>query len=1131
MQPEQQQRIMGYFIEEAKDHLNTIEQGLLNLQSTIDDPEMVNEMFRAAHSVKGGAAMLGLQGIQQVSHRLEDFFKILKDSEVRVDQTMESSFLQVFDTLKEFVDQLQAPLGVTEEETQAALVAIEPVFKELEQQLSGAAGAPRTSVPMEYRPNVAVSTAPSLIQMFRENVPASLREMLALFKQPESDAVSRRQLQEICDRLHNLGVVHQIPSWCHLIESAQRAIGAPENTYRTLAPVIIKDIKQAQELVLAGRAGEVCPGPQLLALVPITAAQPALEPDFGDLFTAGDSTEYLTQSASDDVLFGNSDFDFEAADLGAASRLGSDSTQGVDASAFDLDPVFSEAALTAATEHDGNGPEVGIEELNTLADLFEGEMPDLGATWQEEELLGEMADGETFNPHSLAALEDTNDFSDLLFAETPTNSSGSQASSEDELNDLFGDVLDDVSEPSGLNAPGTFGDAFDLSGMPESEAFPSSSVSLSSDLGLEDLDLEIDGDADLEDLLAIPSNTEPEAALGDSAWDALEDSFDALDFSDLDNPSETVFNAEPTLAPNAGVTVERTPTRMEAPFDEMGDVMQDLFEDADVEELSLPDELSLSSQEMTIPGLVNDQPDTFADPWAEDINLSIDDRSTDDRPLDELSMNDLVADELFTDDRATVTQPWNAETTDTDLDLSDDDANPIQSRADFDLDMGALSELTSDDDALDFGDFSKLMDSELDSDLNVGDEGIELLVDGIPEQSIDDFFSQSAAEVQSPPELREPAEATVGTGEIPDPWSDSFDEQESESAAVAQLSVEEPSVEENIEELDVAEVSLDSIDLSDFAGLEQGEATDAPVLDTLDLDAFDWESTAAIATNDPEELSLNPLEAELSDDLWGLDLSSADNDLALEQPSVTAEIDAIANVPGLEAPLENIGEDTSFTNVPEPVSAFDELMTFDSLDELEDSVLTESLVLEQDNAPPIDSSLDFGADDLFDDALSSNTDDLFGEPSLFTDNADNIAVSEENLDFGDDELFGQSLGSLEDSATVSGESLDFGDDELFGQSLGSLEDNTIADPKLANADNSIEADGAVRDDSRIDANNWAENSEALGEDLVFSEHDFLGEPSLERPDAGLTLFGESEDTSTDDLFGEHDDLFGEQSLI
>ncbi|MEM0979949.1 MAG: Hpt domain-containing protein, partial [Cyanobacteria bacterium P01_H01_bin.58] len=56
MMPEQQQRILGYFIEEAKDHLATLEQGLLNLQATIEDSEMVNEVFRAAHSVKGGAA-------------------------------------------------------------------------------------------------------------------------------------------------------------------------------------------------------------------------------------------------------------------------------------------------------------------------------------------------------------------------------------------------------------------------------------------------------------------------------------------------------------------------------------------------------------------------------------------------------------------------------------------------------------------------------------------------------------------------------------------------------------------------------------------------------------------------------------------------------------------------------------------------------------------------------------------------------------------------------------------------------------------------------------------------------------------------------------------------------------------
>ena len=98
MLPEQQQRILGYFIEEANDHLNTIEQGLLSLQNTLQDPEMVNEIFRAAHSIKGGAAMLGLNSIQRTSHYLEDFFKILKETpSIQVNQNIESLFLQVFD--------------------------------------------------------------------------------------------------------------------------------------------------------------------------------------------------------------------------------------------------------------------------------------------------------------------------------------------------------------------------------------------------------------------------------------------------------------------------------------------------------------------------------------------------------------------------------------------------------------------------------------------------------------------------------------------------------------------------------------------------------------------------------------------------------------------------------------------------------------------------------------------------------------------------------------------------------------------------------------------------------------------------------------------------------------------------
>jgi chemotaxis protein histidine kinase CheA len=109
MQPEQQQ-ILGYFIEEAKEHLATIENGLLHLQTVVEDPEHMNEVFRAAHSVKGGAAMLGIHSMQHIAHRLEDYFKILKEHPVRVDAQAESLFFKVFDALNALTEELQSSL-------------------------------------------------------------------------------------------------------------------------------------------------------------------------------------------------------------------------------------------------------------------------------------------------------------------------------------------------------------------------------------------------------------------------------------------------------------------------------------------------------------------------------------------------------------------------------------------------------------------------------------------------------------------------------------------------------------------------------------------------------------------------------------------------------------------------------------------------------------------------------------------------------------------------------------------------------------------------------------------------------------------------------------------------------------
>lgn len=119
MQPEEQ--ILGYFIEEAKEQLNTIEQGLLNLETTLKNAEMMNEIFRAAHSIKGSASMLGLSSIQHTSHCLEDWFKILQEHPVKVDINLESLLLDICDRLKILIDNLSFPIDLSEQESEVVI--------------------------------------------------------------------------------------------------------------------------------------------------------------------------------------------------------------------------------------------------------------------------------------------------------------------------------------------------------------------------------------------------------------------------------------------------------------------------------------------------------------------------------------------------------------------------------------------------------------------------------------------------------------------------------------------------------------------------------------------------------------------------------------------------------------------------------------------------------------------------------------------------------------------------------------------------------------------------------------------------------------------------------------------------
>jgi chemotaxis protein histidine kinase CheA len=282
------QQIVHYFIEEAQEHLDVVEQGLLDLGEVIKDADRVNEMFRAAHSVKGGAAMLGFDSIQKTAHQLEDCFKIMRDHSIPVDQELEGMFLKGYDTLKELVGELaNSPTLTLRPEvvdplvlgSKANFVALKEYLNDL---LSMATVSPDASPAFQPKPVVAaavLNSAPTAVIAPPVNIPAkvmeNLRAMLGAFKQGEA-AAPRAQISSYGQ---NLSVLSQdTATWQNILKIAYQAINNSANTYEVLAPVVIKDLKLAGDLLAVGRGAEIAPSPALqeLALASASVVKPAI---------------------------------------------------------------------------------------------------------------------------------------------------------------------------------------------------------------------------------------------------------------------------------------------------------------------------------------------------------------------------------------------------------------------------------------------------------------------------------------------------------------------------------------------------------------------------------------------------------------------------------------------------------------------------------------------------------------------------------------------------------------------------------------------------------------------------------------------------------------------------------------
>ncbi len=94
------------FIDETKEHLQNLNTQILELEQTPDNMDTVNEIFRAAHSLKGMAGTMGYKRMQNLTHNMENVFSKVRDGAIKVNPAMIDTVFQCLDALEEYLDSI-----------------------------------------------------------------------------------------------------------------------------------------------------------------------------------------------------------------------------------------------------------------------------------------------------------------------------------------------------------------------------------------------------------------------------------------------------------------------------------------------------------------------------------------------------------------------------------------------------------------------------------------------------------------------------------------------------------------------------------------------------------------------------------------------------------------------------------------------------------------------------------------------------------------------------------------------------------------------------------------------------------------------------------------------------------------
>lgn len=284
-----------FFIQEAPELLQVIETELLTLRQERSIPK-VHNMMRAAHSLKGGAASVGLETIKTLAHSLEDIFKALFHENLEIDTEIESLLLQAYDCLR-LPTMEQITTGKFNSEK--AMAQAEPVFARIEARMGDFLGGD-AEMPSSIELGVDIA-----LSIFEVDIAQGLDRLTTVITAPQGNQVAG-ELRAQAEVFGGIAELLNLPGFGAIAQTALAALDAHPEQALQITQLALADFQAAQQAVIAGdRTIGGAPSTALTKLAYEVDADAALMTPTADLMFSAELLEHsaIVADTEDSSIF------------------------------------------------------------------------------------------------------------------------------------------------------------------------------------------------------------------------------------------------------------------------------------------------------------------------------------------------------------------------------------------------------------------------------------------------------------------------------------------------------------------------------------------------------------------------------------------------------------------------------------------------------------------------------------------------------------------------------------------------------------------------------------------------------------------------------------------------------------